>query len=371
MKYLISGGGTGGHVNPGLAIAKEIKKHEPDAEILFVGTRNGLESKLIPREGFNIEFIEVSGFRRKLSLDTLKTVGRLLKSFGAIGKIIKEFKPDAVIGTGGYVCGPVVFSAALKKIPTLIHEQNAFPGVTNKILSHYVDTVAISFEEARAKFKGKARISLTGNPVRSELLNLDRERARERLKLTNNKPLVAIMGGSLGAEHINQCVITLVNEHQDEMNFNLIHSTGMKHHEKVMKEIKVPVKPEIRIEPYLFNMDEVFAAADLVVGRGGAITVSELTAVGVPSVIVPSPYVAENHQEHNARALERKGAAVVILQDQLTPDILLGQIQKLISNKDLRSKMAQDAKKMGIRNAAESLYGLLKDTMRTKSSKAW
>lgn len=369
MKYIISGGGTGGHINPGLAIAKEILVNEPEAEILFVGTINGLESKLVPREGFNIEYIEVSGFRRKLSVDTLRTISKLAKSFGSIRKILKQFKPDAVIGTGGYVCGPVVFSAAMKKIPTLIHEQNAFPGVTNKILSHYADAVAISFEEARQKFKGKAKITLTGNPIRGELLQFDRDMARKKLNLNKELPLVVVFGGSLGAEHLNQCVQEMINAHYKEIPFQLILATGMKHYENVMKEIKVPIPSNIRIEPYLYNMGEVLASADLAVCRGGAITLSELTALGIPSILVPSPYVAENHQEHNARALEHKGAAVVILQSQLNAEILYGQIQKLISNRDIRTKMATDAKKIGIRNASASLYSLLKEVMRAKSAK--
>lgn len=370
MKYLISGGGTGGHINPGLAIAKEILNHEPEAEILFVGTKNGLEGKLVPREGFNIEFIEVSGFKRKLSLDTFKTVVKLFKSFGSTNKILKEFRPDAVIGTGGYVCGPVVFSAALKRIPTLIHEQNAFPGVTNRILAHYVDAVAISFEDSRQRFNGKARITLTGNPVRGELFAQTKASAREKLKLAQDMPLVVIFGGSLGAEYLNQCVKDMINLHYKDISYQLIVATGMKHYESVMKEIKVPLPSHIRIEPYLYNMGDVLTSADLAVCRGGAITVSELSALGIPSVLIPSPYVAENHQEYNARALERKGAAVVILQSQLTSEILYGQIEKLISNKELRTKMASDAKKIGIRNASASIYSLIKEIMKSKTIKA-
>lgn len=366
MKYLISGGGTGGHINPGLAIAKEILKNEPDAEILFVGTKNGLESKLVPREGFEIRYIEVSGFKRKLSLDTFKTVFRLLKSFGEIRRIIKEFNPDAVIGTGGYVCGPVVFSCALKKIPCLIHEQNAFPGVTNKILSRYVDAVAISFEDSRSRFKGKTRITLTGNPVRSELFSKERAESRVNLNISNEMPLVVVFGGSLGAEHLNRCIVDMINQYAAEIPYNLILATGMKHYEKVVDLITAKLPPNIKVEPYLYNMGDVLAAADLAVCRGGAITVSELAALGVPSILVPSPFVAENHQEYNARALERKGAAVVILQNQLTSEILSGQIQKLITNKELRVKMTANAKKAGIRDASESIYSLLKDIMRKK-----
>jgi|LSQX01.1.fsa_nt_gb UDP-N-acetylglucosamine--N-acetylmuramyl-(pentapeptide) pyrophosphoryl-undecaprenol N-acetylglucosamine transferase len=369
MKYIISGGGTGGHINPGIAIAKEILSNEPDAEILFVGTEKGLESKLVPREGFDIKYIEVKGFRRKLSLDTFKTVGKLLKSFGPIKQIIKEFEPDAVIGTGGYVCFPVVFSAALKKIPTIIHEQNAFPGITNKILARYVDEVAISFEEARSRFKGKAKITFTGNPIRNDLLSLDRAKARENLGIAVDVPLVVVFGGSLGAKHINECVRDMINLHGSEISYNLILATGMKHYEKVMRYIKDPLPDNIQVVPYIYNMGEVLAAADLAVTRGGAITISELSVLGVPAILIPSPFVAENHQEYNARALENKGAAVVILQSQLTHEILYGQIQKLIKDKELRIKMTSAAKKSGIKNAAPAIYSMVKKTIISKRKK--
>jgi UDP-N-acetylglucosamine--N-acetylmuramyl-(pentapeptide) pyrophosphoryl-undecaprenol N-acetylglucosamine transferase len=369
MRYIISGGGTGGHINPGIAIAREIKAREPDAEILFVGTEKGLEGDLVPRAGFNIRFIEVRGFKRKLSMDTLRTIGKLIKSFGSIKKIFREFKPDAVIGTGGYVCGPVVFYAALKKLPTLIHEQNAFPGVTNRILSRYVDEVAISFEESRRRFKGKARITLTGNPIRSEFFLLDKEKAREKLGLPGDMPLVVISGGSLGAEHINNCVKDMIIRHSKDISYKLIVSTGSRNYDDVMKELKEPLPENIQIVPYIYNMGEVLAAADLAVTRSGAITVSELSALGVPAILIPSPFVAENHQEYNARALENKGAAVVILQSQLTHEILYGQIDKLIKDKELRRRMASAAKKCGINNAAPEIYKLIRRAISTKKSK--
>jgi len=366
MKYIISGGGTGGHINPGLAIAREIMTREPDAEILFVGTEHGLEKDLVPREGFNIKFIGVRGFRRKLSADTFRTIGKLFKSFGEIKRIFREFKPDAVIGTGGYVCGPVVFYAARKKIPTLIHEQNAFPGVTNRILSRFVNEVAISFEESRPRFKGKARITFTGNPIRNELFLLDKEEARKKLGLPKGMPLVVIFGGSLGADHINECVKEMILRHGREITYRLMLATGVRNYEKVMKDIKDPLPGNIQIVPYIYNMGEVLAAADLAVTRSGAITVSELSALGVPSILIPSPFVAENHQEFNARALENRGAAVVILQDQLNSEILYGQIKKLIENAELRSKMSSAAKKYSIRDAAAVIYSLVQRAIRTR-----
>lgn len=363
MKVLISGGGTAGHINPGLAIAKYIMKKEPQTEILFVGTERGLETKLVPRENFEIELIKVRGFKRKLSLDTLIAVKELFQGLMEARKIIKNYKPDIVIGTGGYVCGPVVFNASRMKIPTFIHEQNAFPGVTNKILSKFVDRVAISFKESAKFFKNKEKIVFTGNPIRSEMLEVDREIARAELGIAKDTPLVVIFGGSRGAENINSTVAELIKKYESECGFHLIYATGEAQYEGIMNRIGKIQSKDINVLPYIYDMSNVMAAADLVVCRAGAITISELTALGVPSIMIPSPYVTANHQEHNSRALEEQGAAVVILEKDLNHDILYEQIQSLLKDKDLLLKMAKNAKKMGIINATEKIYVMIKEIM--------
>lgn len=364
MKIIIAGGGTAGHINPGLAIAKYIKQKSPDAEIIFVGTKNGLETKLIPREGFELKLIKVRGFKRKLSLDTLKAVKELFQGILEARRVIKEYKPDLVIGTGGYVCGPVLFNASRMKIPTLVHEQNAFPGVTNRILSRFVDTVAISFKESKKFFKDEGKLILTGNPIRSEMLQTDRNNSRTKLGLSQDKPVVVIFGGSRGAEKINESVCRMLLEHYDEKDFSMVFATGEDQFEKISGRLADRNFNTVSVTPYIYNMADVMASADLMICRAGAITISELTALGVPSIIIPSPYVTANHQEHNARALEEQGAAVVILEKDIDGSILYQQIMSLLKDKEQLGKMSRNARKMGITNASEKIYSIIQDLLR-------
>lgn len=361
MRVLISGGGTAGHINPAISIAKHIMKKNKHAEILFVGTKKGLESKLVPRENFHLETIKVRGFQRKLSLDTFLTVKELFQGILEARKIVKDYKPDVVIGTGGYVCGPVVFNAAKMKIPTLIHEQNAFPGVTNRILSRFVDRVAISFKEAESHFKKKEKVVFTGNPLRSEMFEVERDASRQKLKIQKDKFFVVIFGGSRGAEKINQEVSELIKKYNNEMNFKLLFATGEKQYEKIYENLKKYRTENINVVSYIYDMANVMAAADLVVARAGAMTLSELTALKVPSILIPSPYVTANHQEYNARALEENGAAVVILEKDLTSDILYKQILSLSQDKNSLKKMSSNAGKLAITDAADKIYTMINE----------
>lgn len=364
MKVLIAGGGTGGHVNPGLAIAKHIKQKEPLAEITFVGTKKGLETKLVPREGFTLETITVRGFKRKLSFDTVVAVKELIQSFFEASKLIKKLKPDIVIGTGGYVCGPVLYVAAKKRIPTLIHESNAFPGITNRLLEKYVNLVAISFKDSEKYFKDTGKLVHTGNPVRQELLNANRLEVIKQLDIVPEKPLIVVMGGSRGARKINETVAEMLNNHF-KGEFNLIFSTGEEQYEVINSSIKIDeeYKKMVKVVPYIYNVDKVYVASDLMICRAGAITISELQTMGIPSILIPSPYVTANHQEHNARSLERDGGAVVILENELDANILYKQICNLISNKDVLKKMAKDATKNRIIDSADKIYSLIKKLM--------
>lgn len=364
MKVLISGGGTAGHINPGIAIAKYIKSKNPDCEILFVGTQKGLETKLVPRENFELKLIKVRGFKRKLSLDTLVAIKELFQGLHEARSVIKQFKPDIVIGTGGYVCGPVVFNAARMGIPTLIHEQNAFPGVTNKLLSRFVDRVAISFKESEKFFKNKKKVVFTGNPIRGELLNTDRKAAREKLQIEKDKPFVVVFGGSRGAEPINNTVCEFISLHKDEKDFHMLFATGETQYDKIVKRLGNFNSQYIKVVPYIYNMADVMAAADLVVCRAGAITLSELTALGVPSILIPSPYVTANHQEYNARALEKQGAAIVILEKNLNHSIFYEQISNLLRDRNKLKSMAENSKKMGITNASEKIYGIIEELLK-------
>lgn len=364
MRVIIAGGGTAGHINPGIAIAKYIKQKSQDADIIFIGTKKGLETRLVEREGFELKLIKVRGFKRKLSLDTFAAIKEMFSSVFEARKIIKAFKPDIVIGTGGYVCGPVLFAASRMKIPTLIHESNAFPGVTNKLLSHFVNIVAISFKESKKYFKNGSNVIHTGNPIRDELLLAERSSSRMKLGINADVPLVVIMGGSRGAENINHAVVEMLQKYYKSSDFDIIFATGEAQFEKIKSEMVNHDESHVRILPYIYNSAETYSAADLIVCRGGAITMSEITAMGVPAIIIPSPFVTANHQEYNARALETQGAAVVILEKDLNANMLYNQITDMVEDKEQLGKMARNSKKIGITNASEKIYFSIHELLR-------
>lgn len=363
MRVLLTGGGTAGHINPAIAIANYIKEKEPCSEFLFVGTERGLEKTLVPKCGYDIKFIDVMGLRRSLSVENIKVFINYVKSTGVAKRIIKNFKPDVVIGTGGYVCAPVVKAAASLKIPTLIHEQNVFPGLAIKMLAGKADITAISFEETRDMMKAK-KIVLTGNPLRPDLFavhDIDLVRAQYGF---DEKPIVLMFGGSLGAEKMNEALVQMIEENRIR-GFNLIASTGERHYESISESIKkttdlTKVK-NIKVVPYIYNMEEIFFAADVVVGRAGAITVSEITALGKAAVLIPSPYVAHNHQEYNARYLEKNGAAKVVLENEVSGERISEEISSILKNKETLAKMQSDSKKIGIADACETIYNYIKE----------
>ncbi len=364
MRVLLTGGGTAGHINPAIAIANYIKEKEPDSEFLFVGTQHGLEKNLVPRCGYEIKFIEVMGLKRSLSLENIKVLYNYIKSTRDSARIIKEFRPDVVIGTGGYVCAPVVKAANSKKIPTLIHEQNVFPGLAIKMLAGKADVTAISFEETRTMMKAKNMV-LTGNPLRPDLLHehdSDVVRAEYGFDL---KPIALMFGGSLGAEKMNDALVDMLS--QDTVKeCNLIAATGEKHYESIVKRlaengVNLDKIKNVKVVPYIYNMEEIFGASDLVVGRAGAITVSEITAMGKAAVLIPSPYVAHNHQEYNARYLEKNGAAKVVLERELSGEKLAEEINSIIKDKPALKKMQESSKAIGITDACETIYKCVKN----------
>jgi len=357
VKVILSGGGTGGHIYPALTIADQIKKLHSEAEIIFVGTKQGLEKDIIPRYGYPLRFIEVAGFKRSLSLDTLRSVGKLFEGLYDAYQVIKKEKPDLVIGTGGYVCGPVVYMAALHNIPCCIQEQNAMPGITNKILSRYVQKVFLGYKEAGKYFHGKADLVYTGNPIRTEILEHERKAALAELGLDANKKTILVSGGSRGARSINKAMLEAELALSDRQEVQVLHATGDVNYEQYMAEIKKRggVGANIIIKPYLHNMPVALAAADLAVFRAGAIGLAELMAKGVPSILVPYPYATANHQEFNARAVEAKGAAKVILDKELNGESVLEAIEHLLlHHKDLE-KMQAAAKSLGKPQAAENI----------------
>ncbi len=362
MRYLITGGGTGGHIYPALAIANEIRDRHKDAEILYVGTKKGLESELVPREGLNFKTIRVKGLPRKLNADAFKALKELALGIRDASKIIKEFNPDIVIGTGGYVCGPVVYIASKKGIPTVIHEQNAFPGITNKILSRYVDRVLVTFEESKKYFKKQEKIILTGNPIRKSIVNVDRKKAYFDLKINPNIPFILSFGGSGGQNKLNEAMLKVIEEFANNEFIQIVHVTGNRFYEDFNHKLKsknLYLKDNIRIMPYLYKMPEALNIADLVVTSAGAITLAEISAVGVASILIPKGYTAENHQEHNARVFADKGASSLILEKDLTGELLYKTIKELIEDRKKLSEMGRKSKMLGEVNATEKIVDII------------
>lgn len=363
MRAILTGGGTGGHIYPAVSIAKEIKRKYKDAEIIFVGTDKGLESKIVPKEGFALRTIKVRGFERKLTLKNLVAVKEAAFSITKVRRIIKDFQPDIVIGTGGYVCGTVMLAAALMGIPTLIHESNAFAGLTNKVLFRFVDKVALNFEEAAKYFKNSDKVAITGNPIRTDIFDIPKEKGLEEFRFRKDIPLVVVTGGSRGARRINNSLLSLAEECVKTGKFQLLHVTGDTQYQAVMqgyKERNIPLEDtNIKVVPYLHNMPYALAASDLIISRCGAMTLSEVTALGKPSVLIPFPYAADNHQEYNARALEKKGAAVVIVEKDLTEQLLRNTVLELLNNKQKLLEMAENSRLLGVRDASEKIGNII------------
>lgn len=362
MKILLSGGGTAGHINPAVAIAKYALLADKGNEVLFVGTKGGMESTLIPKEGFDIKYVDVEGLPLKVSLKSAVSAAKMaaatLKSIG----IIRKFKPDIVVGTGGYVCVPAVLAAHLLGVPSLIHEQNAFPGSAVKFLARFAEVTAISFDGS-CKYINKAReILLTGNPIRPAILESDRGESRRRLGIGSEK-LIVSFGGSLGAERINEVMIDFCANHENDDGVRILFCTGRREYDKCAAELErrsVHIGGNIELLPYIENMDDVMNAADVLICRSGAITLAELCAVGKPSVLIPSPNVTNNHQFHNAKAVADAGAAIMINERELSTDSLTKAVYSVIYDEDRAADMAQKARSIGICDATEKIYEKLK-----------
>jgi len=361
MKILFAGGGTAGHINPALSIADYIKEQEENFEALFVGTKRGLETKLVPSAGYDIKYIDICGINRKNLLKNISVLYKLQKAKKDVYKIIKDFAPDAVVCTGGYVSGPVMIAAHKAGIPSIIHEQNVYPGLTVKGSQKYATYVAVSFEET-VEHLVKEKCVVTGNPIRPEVLHSDREKSRQKLGI-GNKPYVLVFGGSLGAGKINDTMIGVLKKIAAEQNISLLFGTGDKNFAQVTEQVKnenIILPDDVKIVPYINNMNEVMSACDLVVSRAGAITVSEIAALGKPSILIPSPNVVRNHQEQNAREFEKNGGAKVITEEELTDDLLYDTISKTAVDKQALQKMSQNVKRLGKTDATAEIYELVK-----------
>lgn len=373
MKVLFAGGGTGGHINPALAIAGYLKEKEPDTEILYIGASGGMEERLVPSAGYPFRSITISGFQRKLTVKNVarnvRTVVRVFTSSAQAKRILREFRPDICVGTGGYVSGPVIREAIHLGIPSVIHEQNAFPGVTNKMLSKHADRTMLAVEDAKKYLDGSARCVVTGNPVRQEIIRAQRDEARKKLGL-DSRPVILSFGGSLGARTINEACAGLICESAKDGRYQHIHGYGQygRWFPELLKEkgVDLDASPNITVKEYLNNIPDCLAAADLVICRAGAITLSELQAQGRAAILIPSPNVAENHQYHNAMALVRRGAAEILEEKDLTEEALIAKVEELFHTPGRIQQLSENAKKMAILDANERIYQVIREVLGSK-----
>ena len=367
MKAIIAAAGTAGHINPGLAIANEIKKQEKDSKIIFIGTTRGLENDLVPRAGYELKTIDAYGLSKKISIENLKKMYKTFKGLGEAKKIIKEFKPDIVIGTGGYICGATITAAHKLKIPTIIHESNAFPGKAVKMLAKSTDTILVSFKDAIPRIKNAKHIVYTGTPVKIKKIDYSKEQKEKFLKeygFSIKKPTVLIFGGSQGAKKINDSIIEIIKEKLNK-NYQTIWATGPKQYDLIKEELENDNRNINRIEnmkivPYIYNMEEIMNMVDLIVARSGAMTVTEIANLGKPSILIPLPNVSHNHQLYNAKVLENVGAANILLNDDLTGKGLNSEIEKVVLDKEKIKNMGKKALLVATSNVEEKIYNEIK-----------
>ena len=364
MRIILTGGGTGGHIYPALAVAERLQALHPDCEILYVGPDRGLEKDIVPKRNLPFRTIHAEGLPRKLTPALLKAVKKSADGCLEARKIVKSFQPDVVIGTGGYVCGPVVLAAKLQGVPTMIHEQNAFPGITNKLLARFANCIMVNFEESKKYFVHKERIKVTGLPVRQEVLAVEKNESLAYFGFSAEKTTLLVSGGSRGARSLNRAMVDAYPELLKHPDLQIIHLTGKTDYEDTMtalqeKGIAIADHPQVVIKSYLDEMQYGLGAADFCVGRAGATFLAEVTACGLPCILIPYPYAAENHQEYNAKALVEQNAASMILDKDLTGSKLCRAVLSLYQNSENRKQMAAQSFAMGKRDALAQIVGLV------------
>lgn len=362
MRIIISGGGTGGHIYPALSIAQEIKDRMPDAAILYVGTKRGMESTIVPRAGFDFKTIDISGINRSSLLKASGSLSKLPRSFFQGWEVVREFKPDIVIGTGGYVSFPVVLAATFLDCKTYIHEQNALPGLANRTLARRVDCVMLTFAEAERHLKGKS-VKITGLPVRRDILDVNAQWARQELGLLEGKFTLLVFGGSRGARTINRAMLEAMERLQQE-DMQIIWVTGENGYQEIKANLadKVDmdsIQCKLQLLPYMDNINLALASADLALCRAGASTLCELAVVGLPAILVPYPYAAENHQEMNARALLNKNAAAMVIDEFLDGDTLYKKVSELKSDQARLKAMSNNIRREARPHALKDIVDIV------------
>lgn len=360
MKVIIAAAGTAGHINPGLAIANKIKKEEPDSEIIFVGTTRGLENDLVPKAGYKLKTINAYGLSKKISIENFKKILKTIKGLGEAKKIVKEFNPDIVIGAGGYICGAVVLAAKKYNKPVLLHESNAFPGKAVKMLAKKSDTILVSFNDAKERIPNAKNVVYSGTPVKiskKDYSDNEKKEIIQSLGLDMSKPIILVFGGSQGAQKINEAIIDILNNNVNK-NYQIIWAAGPKQYDIIKKELKDNVK-NASVVPYIYNMEQVMNISDVIVARSGAMTISEISNLGKPSILIPLPNVSNDHQLYNAKVLENVGAAKIILNNELNAEILNTNIENILKPEMLQ-KMGYLALTQAKYDAEDIIYDEVK-----------
>ena len=370
MKVVISAAGTGGHINPGIAIANKIMEKEPNSEIIFIGTNRGLENDLVPRAGYKLKHIEAYGLKKEISIKNFSNIMKTIMSVKDAKKILEKFKPDIVIGTGGYICGPVLKAANKLKIPTMLHESNAYPGKAVKMFAKKADEILVGFEEAKEKLPEAKKVVVTGTPTKIRKIEVSSQRKQEILKelgIKNLLPIVLVFGGSQGAQAINKAVEELVVNKLNK-DYQIIWATGAKQFDLIKedfekRDLNIGAFQNVKMIPYIYNMEEMLNISDLMVCRSGAMTITEIAIVEKPAIFIPLPSMSANRQEDNARVLEKLGAAKVILNNELNAEILSKEIDSIIKDDDLLFDMGENAGKIAPHDVEEKIYNEIKNVL--------
>ncbi|RPI37397.1 MAG: undecaprenyldiphospho-muramoylpentapeptide beta-N-acetylglucosaminyltransferase [Nitrospiraceae bacterium] len=367
MKVMIAGGGTGGHLFPGLALAEEVRKRDEKTEVVFVGTEHGIEARVLPREGYPLRFVRAEGFVGKSLLRKVKSIGKMFLSILDSYRILNAVKPDIVIGVGGYASGAVVLIAHFKSIPTMIHEQNSVPGTANRILGRFVDHICVTYQESLSVFP-MGKTFLTGNPIRSKILRGEREAAMKLFSLDKEMFTVFVFGGSSGAASINRAMVSALNSLGEvKTKIQFLHQTGEKDYESV-REAYRKAGFKGTVAPFIYQMAEAYAVADMVISRAGATTLAEITALGKPALLIPYPYSAGRHQEFNAIKLREMGAAFVVFDNEMNGEVLAKHIREMLENEATRNEMQRASRGLGRPEACGRIIDIAFSLVRNYSS---
>lgn len=363
MRVIIAAAGTGGHINPGVAIANKIKKEQPNSEIIFIGTSRGLEKDLVPRAGYELKTIDAYGMSKKITIENLKRTIKTIQGMGQARKIVKEFRPDIVIGTGGYICGAAIMAAKKYKVPTILHESNAFPGKAVKMLSKKVDTILVGFEDAKNRLPNAKKVILTGTPTKIKKIKWTEQQkniTKEKFGFSTDKPLVLVIGGSQGAKAINEALMEIIVNDKNQ-DYQIMWAAGPAQYDVMKQKLKEKQK-EIahitgtKVVPYIYDMQEAMNLADIVVARSGAMTITEVSNLGKPAIFIPLPNVSQNHQEYNAKVLADIGAARIIKNQELNGEVLNKTILQMLKDKENLVQMGKIAQSIACENVEDKIY---------------